>query len=184
MVQYPKATDDVTGARITIAYEHHEIHAGSHFTLSGFGGVDGALDIGDTVDFTVQTPSAGRKYAHMVWDVRGTSQFEFYVYEDAVASAGTPRVPINNNRNSDNESILVIEQDPVVSEPGTLLFSESTGLAGQPASKAQTAGHSSRVHEIILKANTKYLFRTIIRADDTIMTWSGSWYEHTHPEEE
>jgi hypothetical protein len=179
MTQYPKATDDPTGARIAIEYEHHKIHAGDHFTISGFDGVDGSLDIGDVVDITVQTPSTGRKYAHVIWDIRATSQFEFYVYENAVGSGGVTHIPINNNRNSTKKSMLTIDKDPTITDVGDLLFSESTGLAGQPSSKAQTAGHSSRAHELILKANTKYLFRTIVRADNTIVNYVGSWYEQS-----
>ena len=166
--------DLVTGSGQVISQEHHEIHEGDHFFICGF-----ETEASDgTIKFTVQTPDT-IKWAHMLFEVEGTSQTEIRIYEDAVATGGTPAVAINNNRNSLNTSDLTIIKDPTVSDAGDLLFAQSKGLVGVVPSATPKEGLDKREKEIILKQNTKYLFEITSKDDDNIISYCGEWYEHT-----
>jgi hypothetical protein len=167
--------DLTTGAFATIAYEHHEIHSGSHFFISGFEELDNAVSI----NFGITTPNT-TKWLHMTFEVSGTSQTEFYVYEGSTISGGTAVTPVNNNFNSDTISGATVVKNPTVSANGTLKFSTSRGLAGATPSKADTAGFFTRSRELVLKQNTTYVFRITSRQDDNIVSYIGEWYEHTN----
>ena len=165
--------DASTEAIYTIDYEHHEIHSGSHYLLSGFSTVASGV----TNKFTFKTPQT--KEVHLVFEVSGTSQTEFYLHEGVTATGGTAVVPINNNRNSSNTSLSLVTNAPSISAYGTKLYSSSHGLAGETPAKADTSGVVVRSNEFILKTNTLYGISLVSRDNGNIITFSGEWYEHT-----
>jgi hypothetical protein len=166
--------DEKTRALNIVDYEHHEIHGGSHYFISGF-----EIEAEDgTIIFGVTTPNS-LKYAHMLFQVSGTSQTEIYIYEGSTITGGASSTPINNNRNSSNTSVLTLVKDPTVNANGTLIFSSSKGLKGTTPARADVEGLESRNKEIILKANTIYTFQIVSKDDDNIITYIGEWYEHT-----
>jgi len=167
--------DRATETLQIITYEHHEIHAGSHFYICSFE----TLDDGDSADFAVTTPNTA-KWAHMTFQVEGTSQTEFYIYEGSAVTGGTATTPLNNDRNSANTSDLTIAKNPTVNTLGTMIYSQSKGLVGATPSKADSEGVVTREREIILKQNTTYIFRITSRQDDNIVSYCGEWYEHTN----
>ena len=169
-------TDTMTGALETISYEHHEIHSGSHFYVCNFEILDDRV----STDFAVTTPDTA-KWSHMTFEIEGTSQTEFHIYEASAVTGGTAAIPLNNNRNSATTSVLTLVKDPTVNTLGNLIFAQSKGLAGTTPSKAGTVGVIVRESEIILKQNTTYIFRITSRQDDNIVSYCGEWYEHTNP---
>lgn len=169
------SVDNLTNAIETIDYEHHEIHGGSHFYLCGFETIADTVEI----DFAVTTPNT-TKWSHMTFDIEGTTQTEFYIYEASAVTGGTAATPLNNNRNSTTTSVLTIVKNPTVNTEGNLIFSQSKGKAGATPSKASSGGVVTRNREIILKQNTTYIFRITSADDDNIISYCGEWYEHTN----
>lgn len=167
--------DASTEAIETIAYEHHEIHSGSHFYICDFDD----LDTSDTVDFAITTPDT-TKWTHIIFEIAGTSKTEFYVYEDATVTGGTSTVPLNNNRNSANASGTVLVKNPTVNVLGAEIFSQSRGRAGTTPNAATSEGIVNRSNELVLKQNTTYIFRIVSGDDDNTVSYCGEWYEHTN----
>jgi hypothetical protein len=170
-----ESIDLSTEALNTVTYEHHEIHAGSHFYVCGFQVVSASASI----DFTVQTPNT-TKWAHMTFEVEGTTQTEFLVYEGVTASGGVSALPMNNDRNSSKTSDLILKVGETITVLGTLIFSQSKGFEGTAPARASSEGIVSREREIILKQNTKYLFRIRSLGAGNVISYCGEWYEHTN----
>lgn len=164
--------DALSGAIVSVPFEHHELHDGSFFFLEGFATVGTAANN----DFIVTTPNT-TTWAHMRFALEATDQTEFYVYEgNILGTGGTAVTPVNSNRNSSGTSVLTIKQNQVVGTLGTKLASQSFGASSNPAKSI--GGGLGREDEIILKQNTNYLFRITSRADGNIVSYRGMWYEH------
>ena len=161
--------DASTHALITTEYEHHEIHSGSHYFVAGFSTVSS----GDSAYFSVTTPNTN-KWAHMVFDVSGSGILSTYVYEGSTVTGGAAVVPWNNNRNSSNTSVLTLNGSPSITSAGTCIDSSKVG------SGPKTGGSIQRNKELILKQNTTYLYIFISGAASNIVSYNGSWYEHTN----
>jgi hypothetical protein len=167
----PLKSDASTASLMIIDYAHHEIHSGSHYFVSGTVDVVGAAT---NQDILVVTPNS-TKWAHMLWTLEAEDEFVFYLYEDTTTSAdGSAATEINNNRNSANTADVVVTTGPTVTGVGTLIDSATIGAA-------KTIGSDSRDKELILKSNTKYLFRfTKTNAGTHWLNYKLSWYEHTN----
>lgn len=88
--------DASTHALEIVDYEHHEIHAGSHFFIEDV--QDIALN--NVYDVQWTTPNT-TQWAHFVFELNCESETEWYIYEGVtINTAGTALTPINNNRNS------------------------------------------------------------------------------------
>ena len=164
--------DRATETLQVIDYEHHEIHAGSHFFICGFE----TLALNANADFAVITPNTA-KWLHMTFEISGTSQTEIYIYEGSSITGGTATTPLNNDRNSLTSSVATIAKNPTVNTLGTLIFSQSKGIAGANKNAADDEGLTRREREIILKQNTTYIFRITSRDNGNIVSYCGEWYE-------
>lgn len=167
--------DDATGTLQTIEYEHHEIHAGSHFYICGFD----TYNNGQGVTFSVTTPDTA-KWLHMSFEIEGTTQTEIYIYEDATITGGTTQNAKNNDRNSSKTSVATIKTGATVSSAGTLIFSQSKGFDQANPARADSEGLIGREREIILKQNSTTLFYIVSRGNSNIISYCGEWYEHTN----
>lgn len=170
-----KMWDAETGAMMSITYEHHEIHSGSHFYNCGYS----TLASGDSLDFQVTTPNTS-EWAHMTFQFEGTQQTIIEVFEGASVDAdGTPVTAYNNDRNSAHTtSFTLLQEGGTVNTVGTLIYSQSVGVAGN-ANKAQQ-GFSDRQKELILKQNTTYRFVVTSGGSGNLVAYCGEWYEHTN----
>jgi len=164
--------DSTTNAIYTIDYEHHEIHEGDHYFIESFD----TLASGDSLEFCVIVPDTTKR-AHMIFEFSSQLLAQFYVYEGSTCTAGDTATAYNNDRNSSNTSVLTITTGGTVSAYGTLLEKQSFGSGTNPAS-ART-GFGERNREIILKNNTTYTFLFISGANNNIVDYNASWYEHT-----
>ena len=165
--------DNSTNTLQTIDYEHHEIHAGSHYYVCGYGtyAADGQ------VEFQLTTP-ATPKEIHMVFDIVSTGAVVFSVYEGATVAAGTAITALNNNRNSENPtSLTLLQRDGAVSVAGTLIEQSAFGVSGNP--NQRKGGNTDRNKELILKYSTTYRFLIESNTADNIISYCGEWYEHT-----
>jgi hypothetical protein len=176
----PLRLDKATNTIQVIDYEHHEIHAGSHYFITGF---EDAIPQNDVLDFTFQTANT-TSWVHFVWEILSEGETAWYVYENviatnALANAVTPR---NSNRNSGNTSgvtckyevqadLAAADADTNVTAPAILLKS---GLIGD----GLTGGSESRETELILKQNTIYCFRAV-KVAAGYLSFDMQWYEHT-----
>lgn len=169
-------TDNATGALITMEYEHHEVHAGSHFTYAS------AVDIGNaaTVSFVLVTPN-NTKWSHFGFEINGQAEYDLQIFEGATPdnlgiAVANPAV-INNDRNSTQVNELVINGSPTLGggSKGTLIFRTHAG------SGKTTGGQAGTGQELILKQNTTYwVDLKNSTTSDNFIAWLVSWYEHTN----
>lgn len=162
--------DAATHAVSTVEYEHKEIHSGTHFFIANYGTVASSA----TVDFAITTPNTTR-WGHMTFSIEGQGELSMHIYEDSdYDSDGTAVIPVNNNRNSTNTSVLTIQTDPTVNSDGNQKFAKYSG-------GNRIIGLISRERELVLKQNTKYIFRiTNQSAQNNIISWDADWYEHVN----
>lgn len=165
--------DRSTWAQNVIDYEHHEIHAGSHFFLCDY--VLGVGD-GDTTEFIFVTPDTA-KWAHITieFTYANGGALELYTGPTGIVG-GTPVTPVNNNGNSSKTSILTIIKDP------SSIADDGIRVAGFLAGGNRTTGLNSRDKEVILKQNQTYLFRFTALSGSNELGYCGEWYEHTNKE--
>jgi hypothetical protein len=162
--------DIATHSLQTIEYEHHEIHAGSHYFICDY---DSSIANNETIEFVLTTPDT-TSWTHMSLDFSSILGVSLEVYEGASAIVGgTSVTAINNNRNSANTSGMTILKDPTS-------ITDGTRIAGFLAGANRTGGFQQRDREIILKQNTTYLFRFTSLANSNAISFCGEWYEHTN----
>lgn len=171
--------DASTHALEIIDYEHHEIHAGSHYFV---GGVQD-LSINNVLQFTWQMPNT-TKWINWTWRISTESETLWQVYEGAVINNALANAvtPLNSNRNSTNTSGTTMKfevhtnlaaADVNVTISGGLLL--STGISGS----GRDAGQDLRAHEMVLKQNELYVLRATASAAGYI-NFAMNWYEHTN----
>lgn len=159
--------DAVTETQISIEYEHHEIHAGNHYGVCDYL----SYTNGQVVDWTVIVPDTG-ELAHMLFNIEGTGAISLNIYEVAVPDAvGSVVTPINNNRNSDNTSSLIVRNGDTFTGIGNKIFGARTGANKE-------VGIIARTSELILKSDTTYLFRITNETSlANVVSWCAEWYE-------
>ena len=170
--------DDYTGAVITVAFEHHEIHEGDHYYL---GSVQD-LALNEVLDFTLQTPNT-TKWANFTWRIATEKETFWYIYEDAVATTDLANVvtPVNSNRNSTSTSTVVLRYELQANLAAANADTDVTGatlIDSGISGDLRTSGEAARDDEIILKQNTLYCMRAVATVAGYINFHIG-WYEHT-----
>ena len=166
--------DSSSGAFEVIDYAHHEIHSGSHYYIQGF------IVLDDAEDFFVKlvTPDS-TKWSHFVFNIQSTGITTTYLDEEATGgmAGGASKVPLNNNRNSNKTSGMTFTTG--VTDATTYTTRLENDMWGANGFKETIGGGSGREDELILKQNTTYLRTFISGADDNIIQFKASWYEHT-----
>ena len=168
--------DSVTGAVNTIDYAHHEIHGGSHYYISG--SLAMALE-NDTFYIKLVTPDTP-KWVHFTFAISSLLAASTTFYEDATGgmTGGSSVTPINNNRNSSNTSGVVLTSG-VLANTGQGVILENLSW-GADTNKIQAGGGTARADELILKQNSVYCRKFLSLADNNILQFKASWYEHTN----
>ena len=172
------ARDNSTASRVSITYEHHEMHSGSFFYVKNWADVDGS---GTHVDFLwVVTDTT--KLPHAQWAIDGEAEFTMSLYEAVVVSdSGTPVPVFNANRNSAKTALVEAYITPTLasgalgdaSDGGTLVWAGKIGTG-----KKSTTGRTTS-YEFIGKQNTRYWFRiTKVAAGTHWLDYDFNWYEH------
>jgi len=164
--------DSSTRAVDIIDYEHHEVHAGSHYFLaSGY-----TLANGVTSNLLIVTPDS-TKWTHMHLLFTAGLAATFELYEASARTAGTQVVAINSNRNSVNTAgTMFYSTYSSGTTDGTLIASFKVGSASV-GGKIGGAGRSEE--EIILRQNTQYILRTTSGANANNISTFLTFYEHT-----
>lgn len=169
--------DPATESFQVVDYEHHEIHAGSHYFIAEVT----TLANNAVYDLQFTTPDSA-KWIHFVFELAPNAEIEWYIYENVtVNQVGTTITPINNNRNSSNTSgatVAGIMNTSVSNANIDTAIAGATTLAHGIAGAGRTAGLVTRGREIILKQNTAYSFRAVGNAAADV-SFEVEWYEHT-----
>lgn len=166
--------DSVTNSLQTVDYEHHEIHSGSHYYIQGYL----ELDDGDTFYVKMVTPDT-TKWSHFIFDIKSTGICSSTLREDASGgmTGGAAITPLNNNRNSSNASGMIITGGVTACTGYTVQLENDKW--GDNGFKENIGGGSGRSDELLLKQNTVYCRSFVSGADNNIIQFKASWYEHT-----
>lgn len=169
--------DAATHTLQTIDYEHHEIHAGSHFFYYNY---DSEVDTAGPKYYRITTPNT-TKWSHMTFTLYSEGIGTWELFENpTVNAAGTAATVFNSNRNSTKTATLIIAYDATSTADGTLLATWRTGSGTTAPSRI--GGESSRDKEIILKQNEDYFLKFTPDADNAKVKAELEWYEHTNKE--
>jgi len=167
----PLRLDKATNTIQTMSYEHHEIHAGSAFTIS----YSADIANGANLDLLIVTPDT-TKWAHLTYDLDVELESDINIYEAATATAGSAIVAYNRDRNSATTATVVVTSTPTSITTGTTIIRSYHLGSGR-----SSGGGERGTHEFILKQNTKYLFRiTNSTTNNNYMSVKLDWYEHTN----
>lgn len=161
-----------TNSLKVIDYSHAELHSGAHYFARSWI----TLGNSESAELLIVTPDTER-WAHMIFQGSGEDgEILAEIYEDAVTSDdGVRDNERNRNRNFPDDNTTFVYRGPVVSNLGTLLADNVFG------SGKSSGGGGRDAEEILLKQNTKYIFRV---TNNTVsankINWTLDWYEHTN----
>ena len=180
--------DRSTNARNCISYEHHEVHAGSHFEVSYSVASIGALTTpDDAITLSWKTPDS-LKEMHIIFSAicEGGARVRFI--EGKTGGGATPTgvlAAYNSNRRSDTTSLVRdvaganvgnMSYDATIFTGGTTILDEY--LAGVGPGVNDEASGSRGTQEWILERNTLYQL-SIFDTGTVPATLKVTWYEHT-----
>ncbi len=190
--------DKVTGDMITIDHEHHEIHCGDSFVAHFEDGTP--TNIGEETAIGFKTPAAADslKRIHLVVNVLANKQSNFEIREapTVVANQGTAMAPLNRDRDSANESLVINHQTPAVANSvttytvaqaaaanlaaaGAVLHSETIAIAGGPPFGSIDNALSRGRREFVLAPDTDYVVILTSETNDTTQhEIQLDFYEH------
>jgi len=172
---YEARMDVQTRALITIDYEHHEVHAGSHFIYYDY---DADVDTAGPKYYRLTTPDT-TKWIHMQFVLQSEGAGTWQLFENpTVNAAGTTATTFNNDRNSATAAGLVVAYDATSTADGTQIKIWRTGSGTNAPSRAGTESRSSV--ELILKQNEDYFLKFTPDSDNCKTKVEMLWYEHTN----
>ena len=166
--------DGSTSAISVIDYAHHEVHGGSSYWAA----VNATLGNAEVATIGFTTPNT-TKWAHLLLQVDVNASCAFDVLESVTSFSGGAAYTIRNfDRNSTNSSGMTVitgytGSDLITPTGGTTIWAENLGTKGVSTSRENSS-------ELIMKQNTKYLFRVTNGATSNAMTILLTWYEHTN----
>ena len=164
-------TDDVgvEGDRLLVSSKSKTeecIDSGCHYFIEGYT----SLDVNGTIAWVFTTPTT-TPIIHMLFSVGSSAGFEIDMYEGSTGvTGGTSMTPFNSNRGSTNTSDATVVSDPTAITDGTLIMAHKYG-------GLKETGFISADDEIILKANTTYLWRFTSQYKDNLINFRGHWTE-------
>ena len=167
--------DTQDSARVSIAFQHHEVHEGKHYTVAV---VDTDVDIAGPKYMRITAPDTTTRI-HFMGVVSASAAALVEFYEDpTINAAGNALTEQNNNRNVANAATATTFEDTTTQAPnndGTLLFAGRIGGTG--IAQTRFAGNIADREEWILKQNEDYLAKVTVDADNTEVVIVFTWYE-------
>lgn len=165
--------DAYTHTLQVIDYEHHEVHAGSHFIYYDY---DSDVDTASPKYYRLTTPNT-TKWIHIIFVLYSEGSGTWQLFENpTVNAAGTTATAVNNDRNSLTAATLVIAYDPTSTADGTQIKVWRTGSGTTAPSRAGSESRSSI--ELILKQNEDYFLKFTPDANNAKTKVEFLWYEH------
>jgi len=155
---------------VGIDYPHAEIHTGSHYFYADC--VE--LDNGVSQDYLFTT---GSKYPHMSFEYSGSAITQLQVFEASDKTGTTLQTLLNNNRASSKTTTATLHKAVTGgTTDGTLIWCDKSGSA---TNQAQGGASSSQDSELILKLNTKYIFRITSFTNDNLTNLKIGYYDES-----
>jgi len=174
-MRHINAIDSVENARVSIAFQHHEIHEGHHYTIAV---VDAAVAILVPKYVRITAPDTTKRI-HLVGVISASAACLVEFYENpTILADGNALTEQNNDRNSANAATATTFEDTTTQAPnndGTLLFASRIGGAG--VAQTRFAGSAADREEWILKQAEDYLVKVTVDADNTEVAIVLTWYE-------
>lgn len=171
----PLGTDINKGMLRVLSVDHTDQHIAEadHYFIAG----TNTIASGGLIVYGVETPTWD-KWVHMGFEIGGTDITRIDVYEAATwgSGTGTSDIPINNNRNSSNTSVLDVRLNPTITASGTIIESYAIGQTGIGV-HTSVGGAVSRADGMILASGTKYMYRMESGGADNIISYLGHWDE-------
>jgi hypothetical protein len=157
---------------ITADVNHVRLHEGRAFYAYKLAPHAAQLAAGSSI--TLAVAWATGKTPHLVFNCNCGGDAEFYIYENAVVTGGTPFTAINRYRESDNVSQSAVLINPTVTSLGDQLHAEMiTGGSGKKAT-----GGDAFSFQHVLSPLTTYLFRlTNVNSTAHMAFLQIEWYE-------
>ena len=172
------ARDGITKAIMVMPYEHHEIHAGSHYYVEGY------TELGNATTYRMKftTPNTAKKL-HLLPIIDAGGILSVEVWKDATGgmAGGTTRTPINNNFVSANVSSAKCVAGITSSATAVgakIVNHKEGGISGVGTNRRASGGQFNRENEMILAANKTYYMRLVSGSTGNIVNYHFSWYEH------
>ena len=159
------STDARTATLVTIEIEHHYIHMGRAWSISG----TATRAAGELVDYIFTTPNT-QNLCHFRYTVTAEAEGTIGIYEAPTFSDGTPATALNRQREVNTASGLTIVSAPTVTGVGTL-------LEVAPFGAGRDAGDNSSLFEWVFAADESYLVRITSDAAGNEIFWEWFWYE-------
>lgn len=157
---------------VTMSREHHEIHAGEHYTAQDY---DDEVDIGTPKYWLVVAPSAPDE-CHMTATIRSSKNGLVEIFgEPTISSNGTPVDVYNNNTTSSNTAATAFYADPTVTADGNrrcvnVMGTDSASPAGD------SGGIGERNHEWIIQ-DGYFLIKYTTQTNDNRVSLCIDFYE-------
>lgn len=172
MTYIPQPIEPISLAVEVITEVHKEIHEGSTFQVHD----SNTIGSGSSQDYLITTPNTA-KWAHMTLIADGTAVTSFFLYEGADRTGTALQTAVNQNRNSATAATTTIHKGTSAgTTDGTLIYTYASGTS---AGNSRTGANTNHDEEIILKQNTKYIFRITSATNGNLCNAEFSWYEHT-----
>jgi hypothetical protein len=170
------ATDEVTGAAVTISIPHHEVHEGEMFEVSYKSPDASPIADDGTIAFLLRT---GAEYDHLVFGGNSGADAQLELLEGVgVVAEGTAMTEHNMNRTSVNTAVTVVFRDPTIAG-GTLLF-DILIPGGTGGNASGGSGAVRQGTEWNLAANQDYVIRLTNRGGNAQqMSLIAQWYEES-----
>jgi hypothetical protein len=166
-------------------YEHHEIHAGSHYRVQAN---NAALGSGGTLVIAWKTPDTG-KQMHLIFEWVGGTKGDIMLYRGATwtGGTGTQRTAKNSNDNFPDASNVrgdgggaFVTGEVVVDPTGLVTGTDVRSVKAWYGTKTSADSTGSRRSEIVLQDDTPYAL--VLTNNDTSANGFQvrlGWYEHT-----
>jgi hypothetical protein len=145
-----------------------------------------ATNLADAATVNIEL-TTGAATVHIIESIAGKSDFDFEILEEPTTTGGTAIDSYNRNRASTNIATATAKKDVTISGDGTIISKSFIGGGGQTSSawggswgaSGGGQGQDFGGGELILKANTKYVFRFTSRKASNKARISLNWYEVT-----
>ena len=165
---------------VTIEIEHHKVHEGEIFFAS-----DDAtgVNIATPKFYLLTTPDANitGKHIHFAYTLNVNRSAKFEIWEDSFINASGTLLNIGNaDRNSTKVNYVEIYKDATVNASGSRIavFHVGSAASGLGANAVTGGGGAdSKLPELILKSDTKYIFKISPKEDDLDMSIGFGYYQ-------
>jgi hypothetical protein len=164
--------DAASHALIFVGEAEHHNHEGAAF----WGYYNAVLGNAEVLTMSFTTPNT-TKWAHLTMDIQLTASCTLDILEDVTSFAGGVAHTIRNfNRNSAGATGMTITHghtgsDLITPTGGSEIYNETLGSRGFQTNRSNGT-------EMIMKQNSKYLFRITNGASSNSTSIVLDWYEH------